>query len=102
MQKLMKPEKLSLDPNSFTASKEWKHWKKTFQNYLSTFTEQNEDIDKLKVHTNYLSFEVYDYVDECETYDDAEACLEALFVKKPNEVFARYCKTATWSKFRRI
>ena len=44
------------------------------------FTEQNEGIDKLKVVTNYLSFEVYDYVDECETYDDAGACTEALFV----------------------
>ena len=33
---------------------------------------------------------MYDYIDECETYHDAVASLEALFVKKPNEVFARH------------
>ncbi len=34
--------------------------------------------------------EVYEYFDHCETYQEAEATLEQLYVKKPNDIFARH------------
>ena len=90
MKKLMKPERLSVDPNSSTAAKEWKHWHKTFDNFLSSFPEQDEQVDKLKILVNYLGFEVYEYVEECQSYTEAVETLQKLFVKTPNEVFARH------------
>ena len=39
---------------------------------------------------NCMSFEVYEHVDECHSYIEAILALEKLYVKKPNEIFARY------------
>ena len=36
MNKLMKPERLSLDPNSPTVAKEWRDWRRTFENYVDS------------------------------------------------------------------
>ena len=61
----MKPKRLSLDPNSSSAAKEWQHWKKTFGNYFDSFprpAEGEEAVNKLQVFTNRIDFEVYDVI----------------------------------------
>ena len=63
MNKLMKPERLSLDSNSSSAAKEMRDWKKTFENYFESFprpAEGVEAVNKLRVFTNCIDFKVYD------------------------------------------
>ena len=42
--KFLKPRQLELDPNASDAEKHWKHWKKTFDNFLVSFTDQPNDV----------------------------------------------------------
>ena len=82
-----------MDPNSPSAGKEWKHWIRTFENYLASFPERAEDeipINKLRLLTNSVAYDVYDYIEECVTYESAIRVLENLYVKTPNEIFARH------------
>ena len=88
MDRLLKPERLDTDTNSSSASKEWTHWLKTFQNFMSVLP--TEGLNKLCVLTNYVTPKIYESFAECATYDEAIQTLEALFVKPTNEIFARH------------
>ena len=88
MDRLLKPERLDTDPNSSYASKEWTHWLKTFQNFMSVLP--TEGLNKLCVLTNYVTPKIYESFAECATYDEAIQTLEALVVKPTNEIFARH------------
>ena len=94
MEKLMQPCRLDLDPGSTSAAREWRHWLKTFENYLEIITtallEEQRNIDKLKVLINFVAPQVYDYIKESETYNKAIQVLKALYVKTPNQIFARH------------
>ena len=67
---------------------------KNFENYVEVLTaalpEERRNIDKLKVLLNCVSHQVYDHVEESETYDEAIRVLKALYVKTPNKIFARH------------
>ena len=95
----MKPARLEVDPNSFTAAKEWKHWRRTFENYVEEYASQQATmseerrgpaLNKLRALVNCISFAVFDYIENCETYDEAINLLQTIYVKKPNTVFARH------------
>ena len=89
----MRPQRLSLNPNSPSAGKEWKHWIRIFENYLASFPERAEDeipVNKLHLLTNSVAYGVYDSIEECVTYESAIRVLENLYVKTPNEIFARH------------
>ena len=89
----MRPQHLSSDPNSPSAEKEWKHWIRTLENYLASFAERAENklpVNKLRLLTNSVAYDVYDYIEECFTYESAIRVLENLYVKTPNEIFARH------------
>ena len=95
MDKLLKPAKLAIDPNSASAAKEWRHWIKTFKSYVSLYVDKvpstNEETDiKLASLINCATPEVYENFDHCESFEEAEATLEKLFIKQPNEIFARH------------
>ena len=97
MNRLMKPERLSLDPNSPTVSKEWRHWRRTFENYLASFPAEegeggNAEVadTKLKCLINSADFNVFDYIEDCQSYETAINVLNALFIKAPCTVFSRH------------
>ena len=56
MNKLMKPERLSLDPNSPTVAKEWRHWRRTFENYLASFPAEEGEGGNAEVADTKLKF----------------------------------------------
>ena len=90
MEKLYKPAKLDVDPNSPTATKEWKHWSQMFENF---FEHLGESIaNKLRLLVSCISFRVYEYIADCRTYESAINVLEELYVKKgrQNVIFARH------------
>ena len=88
MSKALKPLRLDLDPNSPNAARQWKHWKRTFDNFIE---ECGDDApDRFRSIVNFISAEVFDYVEECTTYDAVIETLERLYVKTPNRIFARH------------
>ncbi|XP_069957120.1 uncharacterized protein [Cherax quadricarinatus] len=81
MERLLKPERLDCDPSLSTAAQEWKHWFKTFENFLGALPK--EDLDKLSLLINFA-------ISECNTYEDAIKTLKSQYIKPTNEIFAHY------------
>lgn len=87
--RILRPEKFDANPNSSEAAKEWKHWLKTFENFLSVSNATTEP-QKLQVLHNFISATIFDYISECADYKAAIEKLGKLFVKPKNEIFARH------------
>ena len=93
MDKLLKPSKLAIDANSATAAQEWRHWINTFRSYVKLYpvdTAREETDVRLAALINCATPEVFEHFDHCESFEEAEATLEKLFIKQPNEIFARH------------
>src|SRR5436190_3470035 len=88
MDRLLRPEKLELDPSSPTATLEWEYWHRTFINFIACTNSTEEQ--KLRLLINHLSPTVYQHVSKCGTYTDAIAILESIYIKPINVVFARH------------
>ncbi|GFY26591.1 hypothetical protein TNCV_2879211 [Trichonephila clavipes] len=90
MEQLLKPERFDIDPTCSNSETKWRHWEKTFENFLGgikTITEEN----KLPLLCNYVTSNVYQFINDCTTYAQAIAILYSLFIKKRNVIFARHC-----------
>ncbi|XP_064093783.1 uncharacterized protein LOC135206291 [Macrobrachium nipponense] len=88
MEKLLKPTRLDLDSSSPSAAKEWRHWPKTFNNFIQECGEMAPN--KLRTLVNYVSPNVYEYIEECVNYDTAISTSEKLYITAPNEIFTRH------------
>ena len=88
MDKVLRPERFDADPNEASSTKRWQHWQTTFENFLETI--EGDNLNKLNVLINFLSAEVYEFISEAQSYEDARNTLKSIYVKTPNEVFARY------------
>jgi hypothetical protein len=93
MDKVLRPERFDTrSPNAQDASKAWRHWLATFENFVAAIP--GERVNKLNVLINYVSSDVYELFCETATYVEAINLLKSLYVKTPNEIFARH-KLAT-------
>ena len=90
MAKFLKPSRLDIDPNSTTAAKEWKHWLRTFENFIQECGSGEDAPDKLRFLINCTSSTVFDFIEDCTTYEEAKQVLQELYAKPKNEIFARY------------
>ncbi|XP_064104081.1 uncharacterized protein LOC135213917 [Macrobrachium nipponense] len=90
MERLLRPPRFEVDPDSAQAAKEWTHWLRTFTNFVEAVQLTTPTLDKLVLLTNYVAPSVYDFISECETYEKAEEVLTSLYVKPKNEIFARH------------
>ena len=63
MDKVLRPERLETDPNSGEASKEWLHWKRTFDNFLAVLPQKN--LDKLSALATFVSPSIFQHIEEC-------------------------------------
>ena len=90
--KFIKPSVFDADPNSKQARKKWRHWYRTFSNFLDSLSAEpaTSSEDKLKFLIAHISEDVYDYVSECHTYQEAIQTLERLYVKPYNIISARH------------
>ena len=100
MDKLLKPDKLTTSPNSVNADKVFKHWVKTFENFVGECATTAgdggvrvpaTDAVKLKALLNNVSHELFAMVQSATTYDAAMKELEKIYVKPVNEVYVRHC-----------
>ena len=92
MDKALRPERFEVSANTSTSAKEFNHWLKTLENYISVLPQEN--LDKLKLLTNFVSPAVHDYFSDDNTYETAVETLKKVYVKPTNKVFARH-KLAT-------
>ena len=85
----MKAERLDLDPSSPNAAKEWRHWRRTFDNFI---IECGIDPvpNKHRIITNLISANVYEHVEDCTDIQSVIDTLDNLFVKSSNVIFARH------------
>jgi len=91
MDRFLNPDKLCADPESSAAEKEYRHWLRTFQNFLTQVRESTEgEVDELSILVNYVSPNVYAYIEESETYANALELLQTIFSKPKNKIFARH------------
>ena len=88
MDRVLRPEKFDCDPNSPDASRNWKYWFTTFNNYLDSIDSLQPD--KLKTLINFISPKMYEHISDYNSYELAVSALESLYVRPKNEVFARY------------
>ena len=85
---ILKPIRLDLDPNSPTAAREWRHWRRTFTNYLDGFSATVPD--KFKCLVNCVSPAVFELIEECPSFDSAIDTLADIYDKTPNVMFSRH------------
>ena len=88
MAKHLRPQTFSTPADSASSANRWKHWKRILENYLSRLADVTAQ-DKLDILISLLDSTVYEYIRECSNYDDAMSCLDNVFVKPVNEVYAR-------------
>ena len=93
MEQLLKPSKFDVEHTIPTAAREWKHWHRTFQNFITAVEKrkkEGETIDHLEILTNFVAPNIYAYIEDCKDYDGAITTLTNLYIKQPNEIFARH------------
>ena len=90
MEKFLRPERFDATPNASGSGKAWVHWKRTFTSFLTSVSASHDAIDKFEVLINFVSPAVFEYISDCNNYDNAMQTLEALFVSPKNEIFARH------------
>ena len=88
MEKVVRPEKFDVAPNSPNATKHWKLWVRGFKYFLTLLTDQNPD--KLELLFLHIGTNVADIIQDATTYDAAIDLLEQAYVKPVNEVYARH------------
>ena len=88
MESAFRPKCLDLDPSSPTAAKEFRHWKIILTNYLDDYKEKVPN--KYRALLSCVSSTVFEYIEDCETFEAAIEKLEKIYVKTPNEIFARH------------
>ena len=71
------------------SSKQYKHWKKTFDNFL-TKTKTTDDSDKLLLLTNFIHPDIYDHVSDAPTFAKAIEILDNLYIMPINVTFNRH------------
>ena len=89
MEKLLVPEKLTIDPDLEDSTERWTHWKQRLNNYLSLQTDAT-DQSKLFLLINLISTKLFRLIKDCDTFDAAIKKLESTFVRQTNILFARF------------
>ena len=82
--KYLRPVRLE-DPTS----KQYKHWKKTFENFLAKTNNTNDD-DKLLLLINFVHPDIYDHVSDATTFAKAIEILDNLYIMPINVIFNRH------------
>lgn len=85
--KILLPTRFDGDAASPFAAREFTHWHATFANFLQGM---GDDLNRLSVLTNFVSSRVYEYVQDCKTFDEAINALKVIYVKRTNEIYARH------------
>ena len=97
--KFLKPDRFDIAPNVSDSKKQYKHWKKTFENFMAAVVAEDANANKLQVLTNFVSSTVYSYFEGSNTYEHAFEQLDKTY-SKPKMRFSLgiYCLRETNSQ----
>ena len=56
------------------------------KSYYFAFLESLEEPNKLSILVNFVSARVYEYIAECDTFEDAIEILKNTYIKPKNEI----------------
>ena len=92
---LHKFSRLDTDPSSPKGAKQFKHWLRVFTAILerceaTAAAQEALAPNRLQILFTYVSADVYEHVQDCETYNNAIQKLRNIFIRTPNVVFARH------------
>ena len=90
MDKVLKTERLDVDPGSTHATAKFSHRLKTFTHYLSALEAAGLEHSKLEVLINMASFKVYQHIANIDDYYSALQVLTDLYIKPKNIISARH------------
>lgn len=88
--RFLRPDRFEAEPDSSASDVKWAHWESTFNNFLNEEEPDAAESVKLKLLINHLSPTVFSYIRECKTYSEAIKCLDNIYNKPKNELFARF------------
>jgi len=89
MDKCLRPQVFSAEADTADGARRWQYWKRMLENYLRRIDNISAQ-DKLDVLISLLDASVYTYIRERASYQEAIDCLENIYVKPVNEVYARH------------
>ena len=89
---IVRPKRLDVDLSivgTVEAAKVWKHWRRTLENYIAECeavipSGSSRTVQKLNILIGNVSPDIFQLIEECETFDAALAALQSVFVKQPN------------------
>ncbi|XP_078495462.1 uncharacterized protein LOC144750544 [Ciona intestinalis] len=90
---LLRPKELNVDPEAPNAARHFTYWLRTVTDFIEHLDEGRAAVsaaNKRRVIVNCLSADIFSYVEEAETYDAIVTTLKRIYVKRKNNVFARY------------
>lgn len=94
MDKVLKPDKLEVEPNMEGSDIIYNYWNRTFQDYIKTLealkAKEDPNINKMSILINRLSPLVFNKISEATDFAEALVKLEALYIKPKNEIYARH------------
>jgi len=95
MDKLFRPKDLDVLPTDSNAASVFKYWIATFESFLQAVEIGQAAADpNVRVNwrglINFLTPSVYQYIEDCKTYEAAVTELKKVYVKTTNDVFARH------------
>ena len=101
MDRLLRPERFTSDPNEADSEKRYKHWKTTLVNYLSTTltapaaTAGDEAIaahnqKKFFGLQNSVSHTIYELISDCVDFDAAITTLDNIYIRPRSVIYNRH------------
>ena len=96
MDKHLRPSRFECEPNAIDAEKQWRHWFRTFENFMGSLSFPDTMGDaiiqqhKLSTLINYVSPSIYDFISESTSFNDAVNTLKDLYVKPVNVMYNRH------------
>ena len=95
MDRMLKPERFEVEPNSPSSEKHYKHWKMTFSNYLEstladTDGEEANARKKWFALINCVSADVYEIFSDASDFTTGIQMLDNAYIKPENVVFNRH------------
>ncbi len=105
MDKVLRPVRLEVSPESLQATRQYKHWLQTFEIFVANLklpdsytgrvtdaftTAMATDKFHLDALTNFVSPDIWEDIKDAVTFTEAKNILDNLFIKQPSEPYARY------------
>ena len=89
----LKPPILDIETSDPEASRKYKHWKRVFEAFLemeAKDADKPEDINKLNYLISFVNHNIYEMVEEANSYEEAEKLLSETFVQSKNVLYTSF------------